>query len=548
MPDQIQSARIVAKGGMNSNQNHLMLSTEYPGAAVRLLNYETSFHGGYRRINGYTPYDPNFPEVDGYNVGDTAFGAILGVVGFENYQTGNNEIIAVRQKEESEAFLRFYRYDAGLGWWRYVIPLAISEYPTNEVVRARFVTYNDGVLNYLVTAAGPNPLLVFDGVDWGGITSGGAGTGISDAGGDAALDEASIVASFKNYLFAAHDGLVAYSAPGDPFNWTAAAGAGQIPVGFIVQNMHPWRDELYVFGENKIKKIVPVLDGTDTSFVLQDVTNNIGCIAPDSVMEIASNLIFLAPDGIRPVAGTERNNDVELSLISENIQYLVNKFLETNAPLGVVGVPIKQKTQFRYFFSDQNTEQADSRGLLGCFSANDPQRGWEFGETLGIRASCAWSGYLGGVEYVLHGDFNGKVYRQELGSDFDGEDITAIYTTPYLDFGDTQIRKTLRQITSFIRAEGNLEFNLGVRYDWRRSEAINPTDYQEEFTGGASQYGGSGVVYGTGSQYASVAQPVIDTNIEGSGRSVQLSYVSTGTWSPYTIQGFVIDFTVRGRQ
>jgi len=106
----------------------------------------------------------------------------------------------------------------------------------------------------------------------------------------------------------------------------------------------------------------------------------------------------------------------------------------------------------------------------------------------------------------------------------------------------------MRQISTFIRAEGDMEFNIGVRYDWRRSEAINPADYQEEFAGGASQYGGSGVVYGTGSQYAGVAQPVIDTNIEGSGRSVQFSYVSTGTWSPYTIQGFVIDFSPKGRQ
>ena len=42
MPDQIQSFKLVCSGGLNSNENHLDLSDNRPGAATRLVNYEPS--------------------------------------------------------------------------------------------------------------------------------------------------------------------------------------------------------------------------------------------------------------------------------------------------------------------------------------------------------------------------------------------------------------------------------------------------------------------------------------------------------------------------
>ena len=39
---------------------------------------------------------------------------------------------------------------------------------------------------------------------------------------------------------------------------------------------------------------------------------------------------------------------------------------------------------------------------------------------LGITATCADSGYIGQNEFVLHGDFHGKVQQQEQGNSFGG--------------------------------------------------------------------------------------------------------------------------------
>jgi len=48
MPDQIESYKLICSGGLNSNENHLDLSENFPGEATRLVNYEPSLFGGYR--------------------------------------------------------------------------------------------------------------------------------------------------------------------------------------------------------------------------------------------------------------------------------------------------------------------------------------------------------------------------------------------------------------------------------------------------------------------------------------------------------------------
>lgn len=538
MADNIQPLRVICKGGLNSNENFLELSTDQPGVATRLVNHETSLFGGYRRINGFRPYDASYEVIDS----GAAEGKIFGVYAFRNESTNADEIMAARKLQSGNTY-QIYKYGAGIGWTAYTTGTTQSSVAVN---RLRFSLLNDGSDNHVTVVDGTNNALVYNGANWYALTSSGSG-GSGSPGGNQCLNAPKFTAVFKNYIFLAQDGIVAYSEPFEPLEWTAAGGAGQIPVGFTIVQIYPWRDELYVFGLNQIKKIVPDPSGTAT-FLLKDVTANIGCIASDSVQEVASNLIFLSPDGIRPVAGTERADDVEMSLLSEDIQSLVKEYTDANNPDDMTSVVIKQKTQFRYFFSNGNTAIANSKGLLGCFSVMRDDAGWEFGELYGIRASCCWSGYLSGVEYVLHGDHNGGVYRQEQGNNFNGADVLAVYTTPYLDMGNTCIRKTMQDLHTFLRCEGDVELHISVRYDWARSNVINPSNYSEDPGSSSYQYGGSGVVYGTGVQYGSPSQPVIDTNIQGSGYSVQFSFVSTGDWSPYTVQGFVLEFMPEGRQ
>ena len=95
MADRIQSYKLICSGGLNSNEHHLDLAENKSGAATRLLNYEPSLFGGYRRIEGFTDYDTNFTTVEEGSVGnETSEGAILGLAVYKNEALGNPYVIA----------------------------------------------------------------------------------------------------------------------------------------------------------------------------------------------------------------------------------------------------------------------------------------------------------------------------------------------------------------------------------------------------------------------------------------------------------------------
>lgn len=564
MPDQIQSLKLVCSGGLNSNENHLDLSDNNPGSATRLVNYEPSLFGGYRRIEGYGLYDTDYGEVtvDGQS---TATGKVLGLAIFKNDVTNTTQIIAVREDATGGNY-SFYYYTAYIGWRKYTLDHNVTRPMTlngRTVTKLRHVVFNFGTGNKIVFVDGVNPAIVFDGDHWeelksshtGGYTSG-AGHTTPTGGGDQCLNAPSLVDVFKNTLFLAGDtaygAAIAHSAPTNTadedgfYDFTAASGAGQIAAGFDVVQIKPFRDDLFVFGTNAIKKI-----GVNTSdeFSTDQVTSNVGCVARDSVLEIGGDLMFLAPDGFRPVAGTSRIGDVELETVSKPIQATLVDLIANSDMDQLNGVVIRSKSQIRYFIGDDSVDASDSIGIIGGLTNSSGSISWEFGELLGIRASVCTSGYVDTTEFILHGDYDGKVYRQENGISFNGSDIVSIYATPYLDFGETEQRKVMRKLNTFIRAEGPFEMFLSMTYDWGDGNISTPATYSQTSTGAPTKYGGRNINYnGANVLYGGSSKPIMTSDIQGSCFAAQATFVSVGQTEPFSIQGMVFEFTPAGRR
>jgi len=563
MPDRIQSYKVVCAGGLNSNENHLELSDNQPGAATRLVNYEVSLYGGYRRIEGFTEYNSSYPEVGA----GLAEGPVLCTAIFKSDTQGT--IVIAARKDIGAATYSFYRHVPNAAWVKYDLSAAALGHQHADIVRAttdgvgtvnkiRFTKFNFGAsitgvagapTNLIVFVDGVNPAIITDGVHWDLLTSSGNGTPHSP-GGAAVLNKPSLVDNFENHLFLGGDrtaeSVVAHSAPNNAINFNVNAGAGQLSAGFDVVQFKPFRDNLFVFGENAIKKASP---DTTSGFVLDNVTANVGCIARDSVVEIGGDLVFLSPDGFRPVAGTSRIGDVEIESISKNIQQLLTDLPITYDLDNLNAVVLRSKSQVRYFIGDDSRTVDASVGIIGGLRSADQRLGWEFGELLGIRASCCDSAYVSGIELVLHGDYDGKVYKQESGKSFNGADIVAIYTTPYFDFGDTETRKIFRKVNTFVRAEGPITVNMSLTYDWDDPRVTRPSTYTQDSAGAPVKYNTLGIIYaGTNVNYGGTDKPIIITPIQGSGYAVQLTYVTLGVFDPYSIQGMVFEFSVAGRR
>ena len=559
MPDRIESFKVICGGGLNSNENHLDLSDNAAGAATRLVNYEPSLYGGYRRIEGFELYDGDYGEVDDVNNAGSAEGKVLCVAIFKNDSTSTTQIIAARKDVGANTY-SFYYHTALIGWRPFTLDHSITRDTTDgvrTVDKLRFVTFNFGDGNKICFVDGVNPAIVYDGTHWEELTSSGTGTSPTDSGhtsntggGDQCLNAPSVVDVFENHLFLSGDrtalATVAHSAPRDPYDFMNANGAGQVAIGFDVVQIKPFRDNLFVFGNNAIKKITADLTN---GFVLDQVTANVGCVARDSVLEIGGDLMFLSPDGFRPVAGTSRIGDVELETVSKPIQATLIDTIKNFDMDTLNGVVIRSKSQIRYFIGDDDVNATDSFGIIGGLTDSQGSIGWEFGELVGIRASCASSEYIGTEEFVLHGDYDGKVYRQERGTSFNDTDIVSIYSTPYLDFGETEQRKYIRKVNTFVRAEGPMEMNLSLAYDWGDYNTARPSTYTQESQGGPTVYAGRSISYaGANVLYGGSSKPIMTSDVQGSGFSVRATFVTVGQSEPFSIQGIVFEYSAAGRR
>jgi hypothetical protein len=450
------------------------------------------------------------------------------------------------------------------------------------ITNLHITQFNDGDGNKVCITDGINPAVIYysdaDGHTFEQLISTGNGnstntsnepplasSGVNDGYGGANVINAPVASSyFKQTLFLAGDqtptqstGSVAHSVSGTIEDF--GTGAGVVTTEMDVVNIKPFRNDVYIFGVKAIKKIS--LSGTD--FVLENVTNNLGCVAPDSIVELGGDLIFLSQDGFRPVAGTSRIGDLELESLSKSIQSDLIHLRETYDLNRLVSVVVPSKSQVRYFLNKAtptDVSVAESEGFIGGLRTADKQVGWEWGRLRGIRANCTAHGYLGSDEYVIHGDHDGIVYRQEFSGnadgthDFAGSNIVAIYETPYMDMGDPLVRKTVRKIDAFIRAEGALTLGVSLDFDYGDPALFRPADMSEVTEGAITEFNRQGVNFvadATDSStflYGGQTKPVLSYHVSGSGNSVQFRFICDGKFAPFSIQGLIVKFTTSGKQ
>ena len=513
MADNLGSFKIFAEGGLNTNRDVLSQGERQPGSATLLLNYEPAVTGGYRRISGFSN---DYGTVAGT-------GSVLGLIVVDGINDG---ILAARKPSSGNNYL--HHWDETAESWTAV---TTSGSPTMVgVEKVRFLKYNWAGPKVLLTD-GVNPAATYDGTTY---------TQITDSN---APNSPKFAASFSKHMFLAGDPTDNYnlyfSAPLDETDYDPANGAGVINVGFPIVQIKAFRDQLYIFGTTNIKR----LEGNNISdFILREVTDDLGCMASDSVVEIAGDLLFLSQDGLRPISGTNKIGDVNLETMSKNIQSIFTDVVFDIDLNGLSSVVIHQKSQVRFFFA-----AAESQGIIAGFRQNNQTNalGFEYGQLLGISASCSSSGYLGQYEFVIHGDSDGKVHRQEQGNDFDGDPIISVYQTPFLHMEDPEQRKIFYTVATYLRSEGDNEIILSVIYDYEDFDSLSPTNFTMKTENVAAYY--NEALYNSTAVFDGNPAPVKRTNISGSGKSVAFKYVTNDTNASHSIQGLVITFGVGDR-
>ena len=249
MPDEVQSYKLVCSGGLNSNQNHLYLAEAASGSATRLVNFEPSLYGGYRRIEGYGLLG-NLNVTVG---GSSAEGPILGLAIYKNEHLGNAYIIAARKDVGANTY-KLYKFVDNVGWQAITTGFTLATTANSRTVKKiRHTQFDFGSGSQIIFVDGVNNAVVFNGTNWYQLNSSNTG-GSSSPGGDQIVNAPSIVEVFENHIFLGGDvgskAVICHSKPLDPLNFMAADGANQITPGFNVVQIKPFRDDLFIFGIN----------------------------------------------------------------------------------------------------------------------------------------------------------------------------------------------------------------------------------------------------------------------------------------------------------
>ena len=275
------------------------------------------------------------------------------------------------------------------------------------------------------------------------------------------IEGTDIAVIFKNTGFYAKDNIIFFTAPATIDDFSVANGAGSINVASNITGMIVFRDQLIVFTRDSIKRLV---GNTASDFVLEPITDKIGCLSPDTIQEFGGDIIYLSPDGVRLLGATDRIGDFALDVASDTIFKDAKEFISnTNTFCSVLA---RNKAQYRIFEYRSAVQSSNSKGLIATKFVSQGGSGINWSTTKGLKVYAADSVYSGSNEVLMFGNDDGYCYLMDSGNSFDGSNIESIYESPYMPITDPQLRKTLYKLTLYAEPTGRMSLDVNFKLDF----------------------------------------------------------------------------------
>ena len=530
-----QPYTVAVNGGLVSSSNVIDL-LKTPGVAKDLRNFEVSTEGGYRRINGYQKF--------GTTNATQPTGGVTNILGTFPYADGVivTAGTAIYFSNDGATWINIGRSSVASSGDNYTAFTGRSTLTRTGQGQCQFTLFDGPTYDYgqVIISDGANKPYIFRMEGTGALTS---RTFFTEEITVTGTKSVKYITTHDKHLIAGgvEDNLstVFYSSTLDPTSFSGT-GSGSIVLEDQIEGIRGFRNELFIFCTNSIFKLININDSSNIAIV--PVTKNVGCLSGYSIQEIGGDLIFLAPDGLRTVAGTARIGDVELGTVSKSIQPIITELAQKVNEYTISSVVLREKSQYRLFYTDTDLTNATQRGIIGTLRPN----GFEWSEMLGMEVTAIGSGFdTNGIEKYYHGDTNGYVYLHNSGDNFDGAAIDARYQTPDYDYGDFGTLKTLHYVKLSIGPENEVQPSVRVRFDYDSNETPQPEDYLLDSVPAPSIFGTA--LFGT-AKFGASEQPLVRLALQGSGYSNSFRILTNDTNAPYTINGLYIDYIPSGRR
>lgn len=370
---------------------------------------------------------------------------------------------------------------------------------------------------------GVNPAFEFDGTNYVPLHTG------------SVPDQPSHIINFKEMLWLSIAGNLIIGALGNPYNWDAINGAGDIGIGDIITGFMP-NGGTYITGST-----MSIFTTTHLYTMYGSSTANFNLItsiwdmgyAPYTIQAVSNDTYGWTSRGVQALITTLTFGDFDYNSISHEIQTLIN----SKQGMAVASNSLHAKDQYRVYFSDGT---ALAVGLTG----DKPNGIMPLNYGLTISSICTDNLMNGGAEVTYFGSTNGFVYQDNIGTSQDGQPITAWLRLAFNNSKSPRVRKKYRRaiFEGVVAAYTQLNMSYDLGYG-------NP-DVQPSEPNADTVLTGAGGYWDqfTWDQFNWDSQIIMSPNFAINGTEKNISFLLYSSYAQYqshTVQGVTLIYSPR---
>ena len=264
----------------------------------------------------------------------------------------------------------------------------------------------------------------------------------------------------SNHLFFGVDSSIMHSGLGLPYNFEVINGAGEIAVGSNITNL------LVVTGsdggaalEVLAKNNTWILYGTSAAD-WKLVSFNAGVGGWPRTAQNLFDAFALDDRGVIMMKQTLNYGNFDAATITYNIR----PFVQARRGMAVCSGLNRENGQYRVFFSDG----------YGLYCTVNPQGFVGSGLVLFPKPpTCYFDGERStGETYSLFGTSDGYVMRNDVGTSFDGANISAYLNTNINSSKSPRLRKRYRRCALEIQGDAAVELQVGYSFEWASAKVL----------------------------------------------------------------------------
>lgn len=346
-------------------------------------------------------------------------------------------------------------------------------------------------------------------------------------------DKPTHIGQYSNHLFLTFSaGSMVHSGIGEPLDYRAVAGAGEISFGGMPTGLlSSVSTSLVVFGQSRVEYMV----GNDSlNFELKPISDAAGAVRWSAQMSGEAPL-YLDEAGLRKLNTTAAFGDWCMGTISQLVEPLFRAKRDANV-LVAASVNVKNKDQYRLFFDD-------GTGVILYLGRKNP-------ESMPIKTPmtvlCACSGEIseGAGERIFVGATDGYVYELDKGTSFDGAPVPAYIR---LSWNNTKApNQEKRFIKATFETDNETDMLIGVLYhtDYNATENLSDERRNYDVAAGATAFMPT-ADFGT-IDWTLASAGFLEAYLDGLGRSIAITLVSEHTnEEPHTLAALTLNYSPR---